>query len=78
MKKLKQSTINSYNLKQLVNHLERYQNYHFDIAPYRFLIDSSAYCEVFEYCVAGVEYYHLGKFSKNEFIDILEDIYRGL
>ena len=74
---LKESTIKSYSLGQLVNHAELYQYKH-DLSLFRFSNVSSSYVMVFQYDAAENSYFFHGQYDKSEFVDdVLSAIYRS-
>jgi hypothetical protein len=76
-RKLKESTIKSYSLAQLVNHAELYQDKH-DVSLFRFSNVSSSHVMVFQYDAAENSYFFHGQYDKSEFVDdVLSAIYRS-
>lgn len=68
MKELKPSTIKAYTLSQLVNHADRYQDYHLSPA-YRFEMDSRYYVKVYLYSAEDHAYFFDGMYDKESFVD---------
>ena len=75
-KQLKQSTRQTYNVKQLVNHLELFMNDHCELSPYRFSNVSADRALVFELDASINAYVHQGCFDKEDMNELIDQIYR--
>ena len=75
-KQLKQSTRQTYNVKQLVNHLELYMSESFGFDPYRFSNVSADRALVFELDASINAYVHQGCFDKEDMNELIDQIYR--
>jgi len=73
---LRDSTRQTYNVHELVNHLELFMNDHFELSPYRFEKYAFDRVHVFEFDEIDDAYHWIGCFDKDDINELIDQIYR--